>query len=60
MTTCSVPITTLVKAPYFIDYTEAVMVKVSATNRKGTSQAIPGQGAVLPRAPVLNPDVPAL
>jgi len=32
-------------------------VKVSASNRKGTSAAIGGQGAVLPRKPVLNPDI---
>jgi len=35
-------------------------VKVSATNRKGTSEEKPGQGAVLPRKPAFNPDKSAM
>jgi len=37
-----------------------VLVKVWATNRKGTSDPNAGQGAVLPRKPAFNPDKPVM
>ena len=55
-TTCLVPITTLIAAPYNLYWGDAVYATVAARNAKGTSDASSqGNGALLP---LITADVP--
>ena len=55
-TTCLVPITTLIAAPYNLYWGDAVYATVAAKNARGTSYASSqGNGALLP---LITADVP--
>lgn len=57
---CSVPITTLLNAPYNLPYGSSIFARVTATNIYGTSAYREGNGAVIltvPTAPIVTNDV---
>jgi hypothetical protein len=53
-TECTIPLSTLTAAPYFLINGADVFVKVIATNSKGPAESLVGSGALI----ITKPDTP--